>query len=194
MRPAVPEIEHCVQESSDGSLSRRALIGAGALGALASVPLVGRMFRLGDALGSPSKAQDAKILQLVLQLEYMQVAFYSQALAQGSLKGDLREFARAALAHERQHLAAIRKALGAKAGPKPTFEFGGQTKTAAAFTRAARARREDPIALESSACTRSSRGAMVDALHSVADILARAGVRYAVIGFERLAALRAGKG
>ena len=137
MRPAVPEIEHCVQESSDGSLSRRALIGAGALAALASVPLVGRMFRLGDALGSPSKAQDAKILQLVLQLEYMQVAFYSQALAQGSLKGDLREFARAALVHERQHLAAIRKALGAKAGPKPTFEFGGQTKTAAAFTRAA---------------------------------------------------------
>ena len=46
-------------------------------------------------------------------------------------------FARAALVHERQHLAAIRKALGAKAGPKPTFEFGGQTKTAAAFTRAA---------------------------------------------------------
>jgi rubrerythrin len=136
MGSAAPEVEHG-KHTSDGSSSRRALIGAGVLGALASVPLAGRAFRLGDALGSPSKAQDAKILQLVLQLEYTQVAFYSQALAQGSLKGDLREFARAALAHERQHLAAIQKALGAKAGPKPTFDFGGKTKSANAFTRAA---------------------------------------------------------
>jgi rubrerythrin len=136
MGSAAPEVEHG-KHTSDGSLSRRALIGAGVLGALASVPLAGRAFRLGDALGSPSKAQDAKILQLVLQLEYTQVAFYSQALAQGSLKGDLREFARAALAHERQHLAAIQKALGAKAGPKPKFDFGGKTKSANAFTRAA---------------------------------------------------------
>jgi rubrerythrin len=136
MGSAAPEVEHG-KHTSDGSSSRRALIGAGVLGALASVPLAGRAFRLGDALGSPSKAQDAKILQLVLQLEYTQVAFYSQALAQGGLKGDLREFARAALAHERQHLVAIRNALGAKAGPKPTFDFGEKTKTADAFTRAA---------------------------------------------------------
>jgi hypothetical protein len=136
MGSAAPEVEHG-KHTSDGSSSRRALIGAGVLGALASVPLAGRAFRLGDALASPSKAQDAKILQLVLQLEYTQVAFYSQALAQGGLKGDLREFARAALAHERQHLAAIQKALGAKAGPKPTFDFGGKTKSANAFTRAA---------------------------------------------------------
>jgi ferritin-like protein len=136
MGSAAPEVEYS-KHTSDGSLSRRALIGAGVLGALASVPLAGRVFRLGDALGSPSKAQDAKILQLVLQLEYTQVAFYSQALAQGGLKGDLRQFARAALAHERQHLAAIQKALGAKAGPKPTFDFGGKTKSANAFTRAA---------------------------------------------------------
>ena len=137
MRPAVPEIEHCVQESSDGSLSRRALIGAGALGALTSVPLVGRMFRLWDALGSPSKAQDVKILQLVLRVEYTQVAFYSQALAHGALKGELRDFARTALAHERQHLTAIRNALGAKAGAKPTFDFGARIRSPKAFMRAA---------------------------------------------------------
>jgi rubrerythrin len=136
MRPLALEVEQC-DRSSDGSFSRRALIGAGAAGALASVPLAGRLFRLGDALGSPSKAQDAKILQLVLQLEYTQVAFYSQALARGSLTGELRDFAQAALAHERQHLAAIRKALGAKAGAKPGFEFGGKVRSAAAFTRAA---------------------------------------------------------
>ena len=137
MRSAVREIEHCVRESSDGSFSRRALIGAGALGALASVPLAGRMFRLGDALGSPSKAQDVKILQLVLRVEYTQVAFYSQALAHGALKGELRDFARTALAHERQHLTAIRNALGAKAGAKPTFDFGARIRSPKAFMRAA---------------------------------------------------------
>jgi rubrerythrin len=136
MRPMAPDLEQYVRPS-DGVFSRRALIGAGAGGALASVPLARRLFRLGDALGSPSKAQDAKILQLVLQLEYTQVAFYSQALAQGSLTGELRNFARAALAHERQHLAAIRKALGPKAGPKPSFAFGDKVKSPDAFTRAA---------------------------------------------------------
>jgi len=136
MRLTAPEVEHC-EHASEGSLSRRALIGAGALGAIASVPLAGRVFRLGDALGSPSKAQDVKILQLVLQVEYTQVAFYSQALAHGALEGELRDFARTALAHERQHLAAVRNALGAKAGGKPTFDFGARIRSPKAFMRAA---------------------------------------------------------
>jgi len=123
--------------ASDESFSRRALIGAGALGALATAPFAARGFRLGDAFGSPSKAQDAKILQLVLQLEYTQVAFYSQALSHGSLKGELHDFASAALAHERQHLTAIRNALGSKAGPKPAFDFGTKTRSAEAFRKAA---------------------------------------------------------
>ncbi len=94
------------------------------LGALAAAPLVGRLVRLGDAFASPSKAQDIRILKLVLQLEYTQVAFYEQALRSGSLKGELRRFAQTALGHERQHLAAIKRALGAKAGPAPSFDFG----------------------------------------------------------------------
>jgi rubrerythrin len=110
---------------------------AAGLGLLGAVPLLGRLFRLGDAIGAPSKTQDAKILQLVLQLEYTQVAFYEAALKDAGLTGDLRDFAQAALAHERDHLAAIKKALGAKAGPKPAFDFGQKTKTASAFTQAA---------------------------------------------------------
>jgi rubrerythrin len=137
MRPRVPEVER-YEEGSTESFSRRALLGSAAfLGALAAVPLVGRAFRLHDALGSPSKAQDAKILQLVLQLERTQVAFYEQALRQAGLSGELRDFAQTALGHERQHLAAIRSALGGKAGPKPTFDFGQKVKSADAFTKAA---------------------------------------------------------
>jgi rubrerythrin len=137
MRPTGPEVEHHQEGSIHGSLSRRALLATGALGTVAAVPLAGRVFRLGDALGSPSKAQDAKILQLVLQLEYTQVAFYEQAVQKGSLKGELLEFARAALVHERAHLAAIKQALGAKAGPRPRFAFGAKVRSPEQFTRAA---------------------------------------------------------
>ncbi len=138
MRPLVPKVTQHEQGSPGNAISRRAVLGTAAfVGTLAALPLVGRLFRLDDALGSPSKAQDVKILQLVLQLEYTQVAFYEQALRQAGLQGELRTFAQAALAHERAHLAAIQKALGAKAGPKPTFDFGPRTKSAEAFRRAA---------------------------------------------------------
>ena len=137
MRRAVPDFEVKQQEVGDGSLSRRALLGAGALGAVVTVPVVGRLLRVGNALGTPSKAQDVKILQLVLQLEYTQVAFYEEALARAGLSGDLREFAQTARGHERRHLAAIKRALGSRAGSKPRFAFGDRTKSADAFMRAA---------------------------------------------------------
>jgi rubrerythrin len=92
---------------------------------------------VGDAAAAPSKAQDAKILQLVLQLEYTKVAFYEQALRDASLTGELRTFATTALGHERAHLGAVKKALGAQAGPKPSFDFGDRTRSADAFTQTA---------------------------------------------------------
>jgi rubrerythrin len=73
----------------------------------------------------------------VLQLEYTEVAFYEQALRDAGLQGELRRFAQTALGHERQHLAAIRKALGSKAGRKPNFDFGQNTKSEGAFRQTA---------------------------------------------------------
>jgi rubrerythrin len=138
MRLRGPEVGQREHDSPGEASSRRAVLGTAALaGIVAGLPLLRGLFRLGDARGSPSKAQDAKILQLVLQLEYTQVALYEQALDQAALDGELRAFAEAALAHEREHLAAIRKALGARAGPKPTFDFGSRIKSAEAFRQAA---------------------------------------------------------
>jgi rubrerythrin len=123
----------------EGSSSRRRILAVAALaaGGMGAASLRERFLRAGEALASPSKAQDARILQLVLQLEYAQVAFYEQALRDAGLQGDLRAFAQTALGHERQHLAAIRKALGSAARPKPSFDFGQRTKSQDAFWRAA---------------------------------------------------------
>jgi rubrerythrin len=138
MASAVPEVESRGEGSLHGASSRRALLGAAtAVAAFGSVPLIGRLFRVGDAFGSRSPAQDAKILQLVQLLEYTQVAFYAQALNRAGLKGELREFAHTALGHERQHLAAIEKALGSRALARPAFAFGAKTRNPGAFARAA---------------------------------------------------------
>lgn len=138
MLRSLPEIDQDESGSPAAISSRRAVLGTGALvGLLTAFPLSRALFRLDNALGSPSKAQDAKILQLVLQLEYTQVAFYEEALSQAGLQDDLRNFAQAALRHEREHLAAIQKALGAKAGRKPTFAFGPRTRSPRAFRQTA---------------------------------------------------------
>jgi hypothetical protein len=119
-------------EAADSRSSRLAFVAAA--GAIAVNSPLGRLIRAGDALAaSPSKAQDVRILQLVLQLEYTQVAFYEMGLRAASLQGQLREFAQAALAHERAHLAAIRSALGAKAAPRPRFDLRRATKDPATF-------------------------------------------------------------
>ena len=168
MRPALPDVEERVPAPVDDASSRRALIGtAGVLGMLAAAPLLGRLFRLGDAIASPSKAQDAKILQLVLQLEYTQVAFYEQALQHAGLKGDLHDFAQTALGHERQHLAAIQKALGAKAGPKPTFAFGPSTRSADAFVRATIKLEDIAVAGYNGQATNLTRGTLASAAEIV---------------------------
>ncbi len=62
---------------------------------------------------------------------------YEQALKEASLTGQLRDFAQTALGHERQHLAAIKQALGVERRPKPRFEFGSKTKSADAFRKTA---------------------------------------------------------
>jgi rubrerythrin len=138
MRPASSEASECLRVPVERVASRGALLAAGAglgLSALAAAPLVGRLVRVAEAIAAPSKGQDLKILQLVLQLEYTQVAFYGQALRDGGLTGELHDFAQTVLEHERAHLAAIQKALGTQAGPKPTFRFGAKTKSADAFVR-----------------------------------------------------------
>jgi hypothetical protein len=121
--------------SSRGQLVRRAALGAGAIAVGGGIGLA----RLTGAASAapPSPAQDREIFNFALLLEYLQAGFYSEAVKQGSLKGELRQFAGIVSEHERAHVAYLRKALGSHARRRPRFDFGRATRDERAFLKAA---------------------------------------------------------
>jgi hypothetical protein len=118
--------------------SRRRLLGRGAVAGAAAIggfSLLGP--RPAPAGAAPSEAQDQKIFNFALLLEYLQAAFYGEAVDRGRLKGDVREFAEVVSGHERAHVDYLRKALGARARERPAFSFGDATHDERKFLDAA---------------------------------------------------------
>ncbi|MBA2476369.1 MAG: ferritin-like domain-containing protein [Actinobacteria bacterium] len=76
------------------------------------------------ALGAPSPAQDVKVLNFALLLEFLESEFYKAARRSNGLTGELSSFASVVGRHEDAHVAFLRGALGSKAIAKPTFDFG----------------------------------------------------------------------
>lgn len=110
----------------------RALVGGGAAigGVLAwSLP---RM-----SVASPSPEQDARVLNLVLALEYVEAAFYREALERAGLRGELKEYARIVGEHEQAHVDFLKHTLGGAAVSEPDHDFGANTENAEHFTTAA---------------------------------------------------------
>ena len=119
------------EDATRAQVLRRAIIGGGAIVGAAAT------WGVPQLTAAASKEQDARVLNLVLALEYTEAAFYQEALDKGGLQGDLREYAKIVVEHEKAHLAFLKKALGSAAEPAPRHEFGEKTKDAEAFTAAA---------------------------------------------------------
>jgi hypothetical protein len=101
---------------------------------------------LGATAATPSAKQDRQILNYALLLEYLQAAFYAEALSHGRLRGELREFAEVVGGHEQAHVAFLKKALGANAREKPTFRFGAATRNPQKFAATAQALEDAGVA------------------------------------------------
>src|SRR5689334_6180731 len=93
---------------------------------VAGAALAGR--RPQAAAAAPSRALDRRIFKFALLLEYLQASFYTEAVATGALRGEVRAFAEVVSRHEREHVAYLKKALGRHAGAKPKFVFGAATR------------------------------------------------------------------
>jgi hypothetical protein len=118
--------------------NRRRLLGRGAIAGAAAIggfSLLGP--RAGPADAAPSEAQDQKIFNFALLLEYLQAAFYGDAVDRGRLKGEVSEFAEIVSGHERAHVDFLRKALGTRARERPAFSFGDATQDERKFLDAA---------------------------------------------------------
>ena len=80
------------------------------------------------AAAKPSGKQDIRILNFALTLEYLEAAFYEQAIGNRALSGRTLDLARVIAKHERDHVVFLEQALGRKAVASPTFDFGATVK------------------------------------------------------------------
>jgi hypothetical protein len=110
-----------------GALGGGAIIGAASL--LGAIP--GAAFA--SSKGGVKASSDVDILNFALTLEFLEAAFYAEALKKGALKGPTLAFAKVVAKDEAQHVAFLKSALGAKAVAKPTFDFKGTTAASKSF-------------------------------------------------------------
>ncbi|MGI8420715.1 MAG: ferritin-like domain-containing protein [Gaiellaceae bacterium] len=103
--------------------------------AVVSGGLIGGGAVLGAFAGpaSAATANDVAIANFALTLEYLESAFYAEALKMGALSGRTLRFAKIVAAHEATHVAALQKTLGSAAVAKPSFNFRGTTEDQAKF-------------------------------------------------------------
>ncbi|HEY5198005.1 MAG TPA: ferritin-like domain-containing protein [Solirubrobacteraceae bacterium] len=81
---------------------------------------------------------DIGILNYALTLEYLEAAFYAQAVAGGALTDShLAALAGKIAGDEKAHVAFLKAALGSKAVPMPKFNFMGTTTNQAKFAATA---------------------------------------------------------
>jgi hypothetical protein len=137
---AIQEAEANVAASSRTGFLRQA-VAAG--GVVVGAGLLGPGLAL--AASKASKG-DVAILNYALTLEYLEAAFYTEAVAKGALDGDLSRFATTVKAHEVAHVAFLKKALGSAAVKQPMFDFKGTTEKVATFVKTSMALEDTGVA------------------------------------------------
>jgi rubrerythrin len=139
---AIQETAEQVDPFTRASFLRKAGLGVGAVAGGGA--LLGALPQL--ALGASVPKSDIAILNFALTLEYLEAAFYAEAVSKANFSGETKAFADVVAAHEAAHVAFLRKALGAKAVKKPKFDFKGTTTDVAKFQATAQALEDTGVA------------------------------------------------
>ena len=129
---AVREAAHDVAGDSRADFFRKAGIAAG--GVLLATHFAGVAPAM--AQGRVPKG-DVAILKYALTLEYLEAAFYKEAVDSGKLTGAALEFAKVVARDEAAHVTGLKKALGKNAQASPKFDFKGTTQADDVFLETA---------------------------------------------------------
>jgi rubrerythrin len=155
-----------------GILAGGALAGGGAL--LVALPR--------DAISAPSPAQDQKILNFALGLEYIEAGFYAEAFAKRKLRGELLDYVSTVRQHERAHVDFLKEVLGSKARKEPELDFGDATSDPEKFTPAAIALEETMVAAYNGQAVNLTKGTLAKAATIVSVEARHAGWIRAIAG------------
>jgi len=128
---AIQEAAEATHGDTRADFMRKAGLAAG--GTLMAGSLFAAMPSLAGAKGKAVPKSDIAILNYALTLEYLEAAFYAEAVAGGALTGPALEFATQVSKDETAHVKGLKAALGKKAVASPTFDFQGTTKDQAKF-------------------------------------------------------------
>jgi hypothetical protein len=130
--------------------------------------LAGRWTRPAVTAGQDPESQDVEILNFFLVLEEVQAAFYDAASQQAGLPGDLLRFARTVGPQEHEHVALLRRRLGADARRRPRIDVREATSDATRMRATAIDLEEATAAAYIGQGANLTRDAMVDAARMVA--------------------------
>jgi rubrerythrin len=126
------------------SFLKKAGIGAGAFvsgGAALAALTPSAMAATKPGVGAPPSSfgsGDIGILNYALTLEYLEAAFYKEALDGGKITDvRLKKFLATTARDEADHVAFLKKALGSKAVATPKFDFKGTTQSQVTFAETA---------------------------------------------------------
>jgi rubrerythrin len=173
------DTDGAIQETAEragvnrGDLLKRAALGGGALIGTASLlgAIPGAAFA--SSKGSVRASSDVDILNFALTLEYLEAAFYAEALKKGALKGPTLAYAKVVATDEAQHVAFLKTALGAKAVAKPMFDFKGSTASTKSFQATAMALEDTGVSAYAGAAPLISDKKTLSAALSVHSVEAR---------------------
>ena len=162
---AIGEALEAVHGGSRADFLRGAAIGSGALlAALASPAAAG------------AKVNETAILNYGLTFEHLQASFYTETDRLGTvarMDSPRQRWARTLGAHERAHVAILKKVLGKAAVGKPFFNFGGATESIDSFTKTAVAMEDLTVALLTGQLPRIQTPALISAFFSLLTVEAR---------------------
>jgi rubrerythrin len=178
----VVDADGAIRESAEAAgLDRGDFIKKGALaggGLIAGSAMFGTFLSSAEAAISTtkrSKANDVKILNFALTLEFLEAEFYKQAVANQAYgnSSDLQRFAEVVAKHEADHVKFLRGALGAKATKKPKFDFGDAVTNQAKFAATSQVLEDTGVSAYLGQVKHISQAAILSAAGTIVTVEAR---------------------